>query len=132
MSKNRFVYQNRNPMKQECADGIVRAISLALEKDWLQVYSDLCALGAQLYRMPNDKECYKVYLLRHGFSRTGISHQKGSKRPTVRSFVESHPRGTYILQIAQHLVAVKDGRFFDTVDCSNKCLYGYWMRQTSE
>lgn len=129
MSKTRFVYQNRNPLKQECADSVVRALSHALDKDWLTVYSELCKLGAQLYRMPNDKDCYTAYLMHHGFYRVGISHRKGARRPTVCSFAASHPHGIYILQIAHHLVAVKDGQFFDTVDHGEKCLYGYWMKQ---
>ena len=77
MRKNRFIYQNPNPAKHECEDDVIRAISLALNTDWDQVYSDLCVLGASLHRMPNDKECYKAYLIRNGFHRTGISHRKG-------------------------------------------------------
>ncbi len=126
MRKNRFIYQNPNPAKHECEDDVIRAISLALNTDWDQVYSDLCVLGASLHRMPNDKECYKAYLIRHGFHRTGISHRKGSRRPTVLSFAEAHPHGIYILQAARHLVMIKDGRIFDTSDCGDKCLYGYW------
>ena len=132
MDKNRFVYQNRNPLKQECTDSVIRALSHVLEKDWLSVYSDLCALGAQLCRMPNDKDCYNAYLAEHGFHRVGISHKKGAKRPTVHSFTVSHPHGIYILQIAHHLVAVRDGLFYDTADHSKKCLYGYWMKKATD
>ena len=128
MAKTRFVYQNPNPAKHECEDDVVRAIALALSKDWDLVYSDLCVLGASLHRMPNDKACYKEYLLRHGFHRTGISHGKGSRRPTVRSFAETHPRGIYILQAARHLVTIMDGCIFDISDCGAKYLYGYWCR----
>ena len=126
MKKNRYIYRNLNPAKQECDDDVVRALALALEEDWTTIYSDLCSLGAQLSCMPSDKRCYNVYLTNRGFHRTGISNRKGSRRPTVQQFAVSHRQGTYILQAARRVVTVKDGYFYDTIDCGDKCLYGYW------
>lgn len=127
MSKSRHIFRNPNPSKStKSGDCVIRAISIALDMDWDEVYKDLCTLGFQLKRMPNDAENYRTYLTNCSYRRTGISNRKGSKRPTVESFAKDHKQGTYILEVANHIVTVRDGHFYDTWDCSEKCLYGYW------
>lgn len=63
-----------------------------------------------------------------GFTYTGISNKKGEKRPTVKSFAMSHSTGTYILNVANHEVAVVDGFYYDTWDSGYKSLYGYYTK----
>lgn len=127
MKKSRHIFRNPNPTKSvNCGDCVVRAISIALDLSWDVVYNDLCQLGSQLKRMPNDRQNYRTYLTNCGMVRTGISNKKGSKRPTVDSFAASHKKGIYILEVAHHIVTVRDGHYYDTWDCGDKCLYGYW------
>lgn len=129
MGDNRYIFSNPNPSntRQSC-DCVVRAISHALNLSWDTTYRDLCDLGFALKRMPNDRDTYRTYLSNAGMKRTGISNKKGSTRPTVASFASSHSSGVYILEIAHHLVTVRDGHYYDTWDCGRKCLYGYWSR----
>ena len=126
--KSRMIYRNPNPSKQICGDCVVRALSIALEEEWTLIYDDLCELGRHIYRMPNDKDCFKTYLTRRGFKRIGVSNKKGTKRPTVQSFAEAHKEGTYVLEVARHVVTVKDGHYYDIWDCGSKSLYGYWAK----
>lgn len=130
MGKSRFIFRNLNPHKRECEDDVVRSLALALDEDWQTVYGDLCSLGATLSCMPTDKFCYKVYLQNRGFKRIGISNRKGSKRPTVQRFAETHREGIFVLQTARRLVTVIDGHYYDTEDCGSKCLYAYWYRSS--
>lgn len=51
---------------------------------------------------------------------------KGKRRMTVAEFCRKYPRGRWILRCAGHVVAVKDGTFFDTGDCSHSCVYLAW------
>ena len=126
MGKSRFVFRNLNPSRRECDDDVVRALALALQKDWTAVYADLCALGAKMSCMPTDKVCYRAYLFGLGFMRIGVSNRKGSRRPTVQHFAEAHREGVYLLQAARRLVPVIDGHYYDITDCGTKCLYAYW------
>lgn len=119
-----YVYANPNPMRLRIDDCVVRALSLATDQSWDEVFQDLCALAARLKRMPNDCNVYRTYLQNAGFTRTPVSYQKGFKRPTVASFTQDHPRGAYVLEINKHVVAVRDGRYLDIWDCGEKCLYG--------
>lgn len=129
MSKSRHIFRNPNPSKStKSGDCVVRALSIALDLGWDEVYHDLCQLGGQIKRMPNDAENYRTYLINAGLIRTGISNKKGSKRPTVDSFARSHKEGTYILEVANHIVTVRDGYYYDTWDCGEKHLYGFWAK----
>ena len=73
-------------------------------------------------------EQYKRVYSTFGFEYHGISNKKGSKRPTVKSFSKTHKNGIFILSIAGHHVAAVDGNYYDTWDCGEKSLYGYFEK----
>lgn len=52
--------------------------------------------------------------------------KKGQKRMTVKDFCMKYKKGRYIVQVANHVVAVKNGVFYDTHDCSHSCVYKAW------
>lgn len=64
-----------------------------------------------------------------GFTYHGVSNKKGTKRPTVERFALDHPQGTYICKVAHHVVAVVDGKYYDTWDCGKYSLYGYFEKR---
>lgn len=70
----------------------------------------------------------KTNLAKLGFEYHGISNKLGSSRPTVNDFAKTHPHGSYICKVAHHVVAVVDGKYYDTWDCGYKSLYGYYER----
>lgn len=130
MIKTRNKYFNPNPKKREDAsDCVVRALCKATGKDWDTVFNELVEIAFELKVMPNSDDAYKVYLERSkDFKEHKISIKKGSKRPTVQSFAEKHKKGTFVLRVANHLVTVKDGYFYDTWDCGIKSVYKYWEK----
>lgn len=130
MKQSRYVYYNPNPFNNICSDCVVRALSIAFQSEWDDIYKHLCELGFSLKLMPNDKDCYKTFLANTGFQRTGISNKKGSKRPTVDSFAAEHPSGVYVLEVAHHIVTVKDGKYYDVWNSGSKSLYGYWSKKS--
>lgn len=54
----------------------------------------------------------------------GFVIKKGNKRPTVAGFATEHKKkkkkGAYILKVANHVVAVVDGIYYDTWDSGDK------------
>lgn len=52
--------------------------------------------------------------------------KKGSPRMTAEEFCKKHKRGRFILRMAHHVAAVKDGQLFDTSDTSYACVYKAW------
>lgn len=51
---------------------------------------------------------------------------KGKARMTAEVFCKKYPRGRYILRMAHHVAAVKDGVLYDTADTSRCCVYTAW------
>jgi hypothetical protein len=129
MSKSRNKFFNPNPTKKtDRGDCVVRAMCKATGKDWNTVFIELCKLGMELKAMPNDKITWKEYLERNGFQYHKITVKKGSKRGTVAQFAEKNKKGTYVLSVANHLVTAEDGYYYDTWDCGEYSLYGYYEK----
>lgn len=130
--KNKYYkyYQpNKKDLKDNYGDCVIRALTKVLDKEWSDIFDELVPLARDMQCMPNSKPCYQSYLESKGFTYQGISNKKGVKRPTVKSFTKEHPEGEYILRVAHHIVAVKDGQYHDTWDSGHKSLYGYWSKQ---
>ena len=130
MKTYQYYQPNKKDLKDEYGDCVMRALTKVLDKSWLDVFDDITPLSRELQCPFNCKACYEAYLKSKGFIYEGISNKKGSKRPTVKEFAIKHKVGTYYLNVANHCVAVVNGIYYDTWDCGNKSLYGYWTLKT--
>ena len=118
-----FVYCNPNPVKRKTGDCVVRALSIAFVRSWDDVYDELCKIGKEMKVMPSGKEAYLELL--NKYPTIPIFHMVGSKKK--RFLVkEITQKGVFICRVAGHLVAVKNGDYFDLFDCGNKSLYKCW------
>lgn len=128
-TKSRNRYFQPNPKKNDkVGDCVVRAMCKAVDSDWVTVYKVLCNIGLRLGAMPNSDDTWKEFLGKNGFIHHKISVKKGSKRGTVAEFAEKNKKGTFVLSVANHLVTVVDGYYYDTWDCGHKSLYGYYEK----
>lgn len=128
-SRNYKYYQpNKCDLKDQYGDCVIRALTKVVEKEWKTVFDELVPIARELQCMPNGKPCYEEYLKTNGFTYTGVSNRKGTKRPTVDSFAKTHPIGTYFLRVAHHVVACIDGIYYDTWESGDCCLYGFWTK----
>lgn len=125
-TRYKYYQPNKKDIKDDYGDCVIRALTKAMEKDWLTVFEQLIPYAREKQCMPNGKPAYEEYLKDNGFEYKGISNAKGSKRPTVQEFALHHKEGTFVLRVAHHLVACVDGIFYDTWDSGQKSLYGYW------
>lgn len=108
---------NPNPCGIYVGDCVIRALALALDKDWADVYWELCMIGFLECDMPNANHVWGKYLENHGFvSRT----LPVNSNVTVRSFCEGHPQGLYILATGAHVVTVRNGEYYDAWDSGNE------------
>lgn len=124
----KYYQPNKKDIKDEYGDCVVRALTKVMNKTWIEVFNELIPYAIEIQCMPNDKVCYERYLKDNGFVYHGISNKKGSKRPTVESFAREHKEGTFFLNVANHVVAVVDGTYYDTWDSGQCCLYGYYEK----
>lgn len=123
-----YQYLNVNPTGKSVGDCVVRALSLALDDSWEHIYADLTMTGRYMYDMPNSNEVWGRYLQMNGFS----FHRLPDTCPlcyTVRTFVQEHPIGTYVVATGSHVLTVIDGVYYDTADTGNEVLHYYFRKE---
>lgn len=130
MTKSNHRYYNANPKKKEVGDCVVRAVCKATGKEWDEVFKELFDIAMDLKVMPNDKEAYTKYLEEIGFKYNKVSNKKGSKRPRVHEIAKTTKNTEEIIvcNVANHLVTVSEGVYWDTWDSGECCLYGFWSK----
>lgn len=129
----RYVYfqPNKKDLKDKTGDCQVRAFCKALNLTWVEAFDLTIPICRELqtYTIFDSNHEKTVEAMKQiGFEYHGVSNGKGSKRPTIDSFAKDHPKGTYIVKVAHHVVAVVDGQYFDTWDSGYKSLYGYYEK----
>ena len=116
---------NPNPGHQYVDDCVVRAIAIATNRAWTDVYDNLCLLGRQVYNMPSSNSVWGRYLYEIGFKPFLISESCPSCI-TVHEFTKKYPYGTYIIGTGSHAIAVIDGDYYDTGDSGNEVPSYFW------
>jgi len=132
----------------DTGDCVTRAIAIALELDYKEVYSDL------FQRQKDYKATRRTKLSRYMNRRSSISPRNGIWKEIYRPYLEEKgwkfvptmgfgtgtkvhlkadelPGGRIICRLSKHLVAVIDGVINDTYDCSRdetRCVYGYFVK----
>lgn len=100
-----------------------------LDMTWMEVFEDTLPVCINNQALHNNQIVYTEYLKSKGFVYVGISNKKGTKRPTVKSFAKEHKEGVYFVTVANHVVAVVNGMYYDTWDSGEKSMYGYWCKE---
>lgn len=132
-SKRWVYYQpNKKDVEDKYGDCTIRALSKALDCSWVEAFDKVIPVMRE-EQVSSVFACNitvrKRILDKLGFDYHGVSNKKGTKRPTVDSFAKDHPEGRFICNVANHVVAVVDGKFYDTWDSGGCSLYGYFERR---
>ena len=123
-----YIYANPNPDNNQTDDCVIRALSIAMNKSWDDVYVELALTGFMLKDMMDKNKVWGRYLRDNGFRRYSLPNTCPDCY-TVRDFCEDNPQGTYILATGSHVVAVIDGNFLDTWNSGNETILAYWQKE---
>jgi len=123
--KMAFKYYNRHPKGIETSDCVVRAISTALDIDYLDCRRNLNRSKREL-GFNSYKESKFLYKYLQGFPRLIFKAIKGEPRIKADDFTMLHPKGTYIVKLAGHITCIIDGVILDTWDCGYRSVYTAW------
>ena len=104
---------NPNPNGKYVGDCTVRAISLATDKPWHEVYFGLCLQGAVMCDMPSANSITTAFLRKNGFRRRTIPDDCPDCY-TIEDFCKDHPKGTFVIGTGSHLTTVINGCLFDS------------------
>ena len=120
---------NENPCGRAVGDCTVRAIATAMDKPWDEIYAGIALDGYILCDMPSANHVWGAYLKRNGWRRHFIPDECPDCY-TVADFAADNPHGTYILAISGHVVAVRDGDWYDTWDSGAEIPIYYWEKES--
>lgn len=122
-----YKYYNPHPEAKNVTDCVVRAITIAVEGDYLEVRRHLNRIKKELKETSYKNQKFMVkYAKLNGWNKISFPAVKGVPRLRGKDFVKQYPEGTYILKLARHVVAVVDGVYLDTWDSTEKMIYNAW------
>lgn len=123
-----FIPTNPNPNNKYTGDCVIRAICIAEDKEWDDVYLELMVKGYAMKDMIESNELWNSYLHGLGYSRY-IIPDTCPDCYSVREFAQDHPQGRYILGTGTHAVAVINGDYYDTWDSGHKVPIYFWRKE---
>lgn len=97
-------------------------------KPWEDTYLALCVEGLRMHDMPTANSVWGSYLKRNGYRQFALP-DTCPECYTVASFASEHKRGTYILALSNHVVAVVDGDWHDTWNSADEVPVYYFARE---
>ena len=122
-----FVRLNFNPNGLHADDCTVRAICMATNKSWDEVYIHLCMEGFLMKNMPSVNNVWGTYLRSIGFGQYLLPRNCPACY-TVRDFCRENQNGTFILATGSHVLCAIDGNYFDAWDSGDEVLSSIWRR----
>lgn len=110
---------NVNPENNNIEDCTIRAISVAEGISWDEAYDNLSDSARDLGLMINSVEAIEEYLderyLRVPFY-----------TKTVGEFINTHPKGIYLITMPGHITVLKNGINYDTFNSANRIMWSAW------
>ena len=120
-------YINLNPRKKSVGDCTIRAIGIATDRNWYDVYLDLCLFGMLMCDMPSSNAVTTSYLKNKGFRRRTIPDDCPDCY-TIENFCQDHPNGTFVIGTGSHLTTVIDSVLWDSWDSRNETPVYYFEK----
>lgn len=125
-------FYNANPKSKKTGDCVIRAISTAIDKSWDEVLDDLTEIAHEIKSIPNDRDCYEVYLEKVGFTKCKQMRKKDNTKYIGYEFIDNFKKNDIILCHigTHHLTVIKNKKIWDTWDCGYGCVGVYWIKKS--
>ncbi len=121
-----WIYANPNPEQKDVPDCVIRAICIALNKPWEEVFNALSEVALEHHSITSDDHIWGRYLWELGFV-PFVLPESCPRCVTVDAFARIFNRGTYIIGTGYHAIAVVDGNYYDTWDSGGVVPTFFWI-----
>ena len=108
--------------KSPTGDCVPRAIAIATNTDYRQVWAELCDIAKPVGMFPNENPVWQRYLINRGWQQHRLPKPWRSIALLKISQGIVYCRAGYNV----HLAAIKNGDLYDTWDCRDRLAYSYW------
>ena len=122
-----FIKTNPNPNGLYVEDCVIRAICVATNRSWDDVFVNLCLQAYIMKNMPSVNKVWGTYLSSIGFEQYNLPNTCPDCY-SVKAFCADNPVGIFILATGSHVVAVIDGDYYDAWDSGDEMPIYVWRR----
>lgn len=112
-----YIKFTNNPYGRSVGDCVIRALSVATDDTWDDVFWGLAHKAFSMGDMMSSNSVWGEYLRERGFRRYTISNNCPDCY-TIAEFARDNPIGTFVVGTGTHAVAVIDGNVIDAWDSS--------------
>lgn len=120
-----FYSFNPNPRGRNVGDCAVRAVAKTLDMGWYEAFAELTIEGLNQCDLPSANSVWGAVLRKHGFERAVIPAECPDCY-TVSDFLREYPHGRYVIALNGHVVAVEDGKLYDTWNSLDQTPLYFW------
>lgn len=121
-----YLKKNVNPKGKRTGDCVVRALSVALNKDYYLVYKELYELSIEMGYILNEKWVEERYLKLNGFVKHKQPKKPNGKKYRIGEIDMLCREKVIVISCPHHLTVVVDGVLIDSWDCRYRCISNYF------
>ena len=114
--------------KDKTGDCVIRAIAIATDTDYLNVWQSLFKIGLESGHLPNDKRVTEPYLNSLGWVKHKPMRKSNGKKYKVKN-LPVNKNTSYILHTSKHWTAIVNNEHRDTWNCGEWCANSYYTKQ---
>ena len=123
-----YIHANPNPIGKYVDDCVVRAIAIATDRSWDDIYIHICLQGYIMKNMPSVNKVWGTYLSSIGFHNKQLPNNCPDCY-TVKDYCEDNPYGIAILTTGSHVICAIDGDYYDSWDSGDELITSVWRKE---
>ena len=114
--------------KDLTSDCVFRAIAIATNTDYLEVWKALFMIGMEIGHIPNEERTYELYLKSKGWVKKSPFRKSNGRKYKLKNLpIKSNE--SYIFLTSNHLTAIVNGVHRDTWNCGPWCANSYYVKE---
>lgn len=117
-------FPEASKIDKRIGDCVIRAISIATEQNYKQIWTELFGIAQEIGLFPNNDGVSVKYLEKNGWQEIKFSGKELIRINNTK--VTDHSKGKFIIcYIRHHWVAMKDNTIYDTWNSSTNSMDDY-------